>query len=187
MLELLARNWRLVALRGVFALVFGLLTLFQPDVSLVALLLLFGAYAVVDGVTSMATALAHRRDEPLWGPLLFGGVAGIVIGGITLFMPGNTALVLLYFIAAWALLIGVAEVVAAVRLRKEIEREWLLGLAGVLAILFAAVLFLYPGAGALAMLLYIGAYAAVAGVLLIALGLELRRWGRAHAVTPAAT
>lgn len=182
MVELLARNWGLVALRGGFALVFGLLTLFRPDVSLFALMLLFGAYAFVDGIASVATALANRRDEPFWGALLLGGLAGIVIGGITLAMPGNTALILLYFIAAWALLIGVAEIVAAVRLRKEIQREWLLGLAGALAIVFAAVMFLYPGAGALAMTLWIGAYAAVAGVLLIALGFELRRWGRSHGV-----
>jgi uncharacterized membrane protein HdeD (DUF308 family) len=186
MLELLARNWGLVALRGVFALVFGLLTLFRPDISLFALLLLFGSYALVDGVASVATALANRRDEPFWGALLLGGLAGIVIGGLTLFMPGNTARVLLYFIATWALLIGVAEIVAAVTLRKEIQREWFLGLAGVLAIVFAVVLFLFPGAGALAMTLWIGAYAAVAGVLLIALGVELRRWGRTHGVvTPA--
>ncbi len=186
MLELLARNWGLVALRGVFALVFGLLTLFRPGVSLLALMLLFGTYALVDGVASVATALAHHRDEPLWSPLLLGGVAGIGIGLLTLFMPGNTARVLLYFIAAWALLIGVAEIVAAVRLRRVLQGEWLLGLAGVLAILFAALLFLYPGEGALAMMIYIGAYAALVGVVLIALGLELRKWGRAHAVTPAA-
>ncbi|HET9274428.1 MAG TPA: HdeD family acid-resistance protein [Gemmatimonadales bacterium] len=186
MVELLARNWGLVALRGVFALVFGLLTLFRPGVSLIALMLLFGFYALVDGVTSVATALAHRREEPLWGALLFGGVAGIVIGGITLFMPGNTAIILLYFIAAWAILLGVAEIVAAVRLRKVLRREWLLGLAGALAVAFGFLMMLYPGAGALAMVLYIGAYAAVVGVLLIALGFELRSWGRAHAVTPAA-
>lgn len=185
MIEMLARNWGLIVLRGVLALAFGLLTLLRPAVSLAVLVLFFGAFALVDGIATVASAMANRRGQPRWGALLAGGLAGIAIGLMTLSWPGVTAIVLLYLIAAWAIVHGVAEIVASVRLRKVIANEWLLGLAGALTVVFGLVLFFYPGAGALAMALYIGAYAAVAGVLLIALGFRLRSWGVAHEVLAA--
>lgn len=180
MIEMLARNWGMVALRGLLALTFGLLTLFRPAVSLAVLVIFFGAFALVDGIFTVVSAIANRHGQPRWGVLVFAGLAGIAVGLMTLFWPGVTALALLYLIAAWALVHGVAEIVAAVRLRKVITHEWLLGTAGALAIVFGFLLVAFPGAGALAMVLWIGAYAAVAGILLLALGFKLRRWGREH-------
>jgi uncharacterized membrane protein HdeD (DUF308 family) len=184
MVDLLARNWWLVGLRGLVALAFGLLTLFNPTITLAVLILLFGAYALVYGAFTVFAAVANRRGEPYWGALLLAGLLSVVLGILTFMMPGVTAVVLLYFIAAWAIVIGVLEIVAATRLRKAITGEWLMILGGVLSVVFGVALVLYPGAGALAVTLWIGAYAAVFGVLMILLAFRLRgwrRWGRAGA------
>jgi uncharacterized membrane protein HdeD (DUF308 family) len=182
----LVRNWKLVALRGVIALLFGLLTLFYPAVSLTALLLLFGAYALVNGLFIIMAAVANRRGEPHWVALLVSGVMSVAIGVLTFIMPRLTALALLYLIAAWAVITGIGEIVAAIRLRRLITGEWLLLLAGILSVAFGALLFIFPGAGALAVTLWIGAYAAAFGIVLIALGFRLRNWaGREGAMAAA--
>ncbi|HEU4563887.1 MAG TPA: HdeD family acid-resistance protein [Gemmatimonadaceae bacterium] len=178
--DMLARNWGWIALRGVVALIFGLLTLFNPAITLAALVLFFGAYALVDGIFGAVSAVANRHEEPHWVALLVGGIAGIIIGVLTFFMPGVTATVLLLFIAAWALVNGIAQIAAAIRLRKMIHGEWLLALAGVLSIAFGVILVMRPAAGALAMVLWIGAYAVVMGIVLILLAFRLRSWGREH-------
>ena len=177
----LARNWGWMALRGVAALIFGLVTLFNPAISLAVLVLLFGAYALINGVLEIVLAIANRRGEQYWGALLVGGILSAGIGVLTLRMPGVTALVLLYFIAAWALIFGVAELVAAIRLRRIIRHEWLLALAGGLSVIFGLLLLVFPGAGALTVILWIGAYATVLGILLILLALRLRSWQRGQA------
>ncbi len=176
----LVRNWWLMALRGLAALVFGLLTLFYPAVSLAVLILLFGTYALVNGLFIIAAAVAKRRGEPHWVALLVSGLLSVAIGGLAFFRPGLTAVALVYLIAAWSLVTGIGEIAAAVRLRKVITGEWMLILAGLLSVVFGLALFLFPGAGALAVALWIGAYAAVLGVLLIMLAFRLRGWGRAH-------
>jgi uncharacterized membrane protein HdeD (DUF308 family) len=178
--DVLTRNWGWVALRGVVALLFGLLAFFNPAITLATLVLLFGAYAFVDGIFMTVGAVANRRGEPRWVALLIGGLVGIGAGLVTFFMPGITAAALLGVIAAWAILTGAAEIAAAIRLRKEITREWMLALAGLLAVGFGLLLIAYPGAGALAVVLWIGGYAVVTGILLIALALQLRSWGRGH-------
>lgn len=182
--HVLTRNWGWVALRGVVAVLFGLLTFFYPAITLVTLVLLFGAYAFVDGIFMVVGAIANRRGEPRWVALLIGGLIGIGIGLLTLYRPAITAAALLGVIAAWAILTGIAEIAAAIRLRKEITSEWMLGLAGVLAVLFGVLLIVYPGAGAMAVTLWIGAYAFVTGILLIALGFQLRSWARTHPAGP---
>ncbi|MGH7588935.1 MAG: HdeD family acid-resistance protein [Gemmatimonadota bacterium] len=174
----LARNWWLVGLRGVAGILFGLLTLFNPAITLAVLVLFFGAYALADGVFTTIAAIARRRNVPRWGWLLVSGVLGILIGVLTFLMPGLTALVLLYIIASWAIIRGIAEIVAAIQLRKVITGEWLLVLAGVLSAVFGVLLFLFPGAGALTVVLWIGAFATVFGILMIALAFRLRRWNR---------
>jgi uncharacterized membrane protein HdeD (DUF308 family) len=179
MVSALARNWWVVGLRGLAALIFGLLTLVSPAISLAVLILLFGAYALVDGVFTMVAAIANRHGEPRWVALLISGVLGALIGVLTFLMPGVTGLVLLYFIAAWAIVRGVMEIVAAVQLRKVIKGEFWLILAGVLSVLFGILLFLFPGAGALAVVLWIGVFAIVFGILLIALAFRLRGWKKA--------
>jgi uncharacterized membrane protein HdeD (DUF308 family) len=162
------------------ALVFGLVTLFNPAIALTALVLLFGAYALADGIFMVVGAITNRRGERRWVALLIGGLIGIAAGLVTLFMPGITAAALLGVIAAWAILLGIAEIAAAIRLRKMMTGEWALGLAGLLAVAFGVLMIAYPTAGALTIALWIGAYAVVAGIVLIALGLQLRRWGRLH-------
>jgi uncharacterized membrane protein HdeD (DUF308 family) len=178
--DVLVRNWPLLALRGVAALLFGLITMFQPGIGLAALVLLFGAYALADGVLGIVLVIMHRNGEPHWAATLIGSILSIAAGVLTFVFPGLTAVALLYLIAAWAIVTGMAEVVTAIRLRKVITGEWLLGLAGLLSMAFGVLLAWYPAAGALAVMLWIGAYAFVSGVLLIVLAFKLRSWARTH-------
>jgi len=174
MKSMLARSWWIFALRGVFAIIFGLMALAWPQLTLLALVLLFGIYALVDGVLAVAAGLtAKGHAERWWGPVLQ-GVASIVLGFLTLLYPRTTAMVLLYFIAAWAFIAGVLIIAAAIQLRKTIHNEWFMVLCGVLTLIFGALLVLFPGAGALSLVWMIGAYAISVGVLLLILGLRLR-------------
>lgn len=180
MVEGLVRNWWVVALRGVVAILFGVLTILNPAISLAALVLLFGAYALVDGVFSVIAGITRRRSEPRWVALLVSGILGVLIGVATLLMPDVTALALLYVIAAWAVVRGIFEIAAAIQLRKVIAGEFWLILAGLLSVAFGVLMFVFPGAGALAVLLWIGVFAIVFGVVLVALAFRLRGWGRGH-------
>jgi uncharacterized membrane protein HdeD (DUF308 family) len=171
----LVKNWWAVALRGAAALVFGILTALWPDIGLTALVVLFGSFAIVYGVFNIITAVRRRRDERRWWALLLEGVVSVAVGTVTLIMPDLTALALVYVIAAWAILTGILEIAAAIMLRRHIRGEWWLALAGMLSVAFGAVLAIWPGVGALALVLWIGAYAIVLGILLIALGFKLRR------------
>jgi uncharacterized membrane protein HdeD (DUF308 family) len=173
----LARNWWVVLLRGLVGILFGILTFFQPGISLAALVLVFGAYAFVDGILTLVSAIRRRSTTDRWGLLVLEGIAGILVGIATLFLPGVTALVLLYLIAAWALVTGILEIAAAIRLRKVIRNEWLLALSGIASIILGVVLIVWPGPGALAVVLFIGAYAFVFGALLVGLSLRLRSLG----------
>lgn len=179
----LTRNWGWMALRGVIAILFGILTVFDPRITLYALVYLFGAYAFADGVLMFVTAIANRQGEPHWRMLVFGGIVGIVAGVLTFAWPGITAVMLLALIAAWVILVGIAEITTAVRLRKVIQGEWMLIVAGVLAVIFGLALVTRPGLGALALVIWIGAYAIVAGVLELALSFRLRSWGHLHPAT----
>ncbi|HKT61574.1 MAG TPA: HdeD family acid-resistance protein [Gemmatimonadales bacterium] len=178
-LESLSRNWWAVVLRGVAGILFGIITFIAPIISLATLVLLWGAYAFVDGVLAIVTA-ARRRGADRWWLLLLEGVSGVLAGILTWIWPGITALVLLYLIAAWALVTGVLELATAVRLRKVLTNEWLLALSGILSIALGIFLALVPGPGALVLVLWIGAYAFVFGVVLVALGVKLHRLGSAH-------
>jgi uncharacterized membrane protein HdeD (DUF308 family) len=181
MVDVLARNWGWVVLRGAVALLFGLLTLSRPGITLAALILFFGAYALADGVFTVVSAIANRHGQPHWVALLFGGLCGIAAGVITFAMPHLTAIVLLYFIAFWAILSGASEIAAAFRLRKVISNEWLLGLVGLLSVVFGIFLIAAPGRGALAVTMWIGFYATVLGIMLLILGFRLRSWDKQHA------
>lgn len=171
----LLKNWWAVALQGAAALIFGFLTALWPDISLTALVLLFGSFAIVYGVFSIITAVRRRRGERRWWALLLDGLVSVAVGTVTLIMPDLTALALVYVIAAWAILTGILEIAAAIMLRRHIRGEWWLALAGVLSVAFGAVLAIWPGVGALALVLWIGVYAIVLGIFLIALGFKLRR------------
>jgi uncharacterized membrane protein HdeD (DUF308 family) len=176
-LETMARDWWVLLLRGLAGIIFGVLTFIWPATSLAALVLLFGAYAFADGVFALINGIRERRANDYWWVLLLHGILGIAAGVVTFLWPGITALALLYIIAAWALVIGALEIAAAIRLRKVIEGEWLLALAGLASVVLGVLLFLFPGPGALAMVIWIGAYALVAGVLLVVLAFRLRSWG----------
>ena len=172
----LSRNWWAIALRGVAAIIFGLLTFVMPGITLAVLVLLFGAYAIVDGIftlVAVARGQAVARAEPRW-VLVLEGVVSIAAGLVAFLWPGLTALALVYLIAAWAIVTGVLEIVAAVRLRRQIDNEWWLGLSGALSVVFGVLLMAAPGAGALAMVFWIGAYAILFGALLVGLAFRLR-------------
>jgi uncharacterized membrane protein HdeD (DUF308 family) len=172
----LARNWWAVALRGALAVLFGLVALIWPGITLGALVLLFGAYALVDGIFAFVAAFRAADRRRQWWPFVLEGLVGVAAGVIAVVWPGLTAVALVYLIAAWAVVTGVFEIVAAVRLRRAITNEWLLGLGGALSVLVGLALLVFPGAGALALVWLIGAYALAFGVLLIALGFRLRKW-----------
>ncbi len=173
MLAKITRNWWLYALRGLAAVIFGVLALIWPEQAKVVLVLLFGAYALVDGVFAAIAGIALHRYVDLWWAVLLEGVAGIVIGLLTFFWPNVTGLVLLYFIAAWALVTGIFEIWAAIQLRRLIIGEWALIVSGLFSILFGVLLFVFPGAGAVSLVWLIGLYAIFYGGLLIFLSFRL--------------
>ena len=165
------RHWWTLALRGLFAVLFGIMAFVWPGITLASLVILFGAYAFVDGVFAIVAAVEHRER---WWALVIEGLAGIAAGIITVVWPGITALALLYVIAFWAMATGVFEIAAAIKLRKLIEGEFLLALSGVASIAFGLLLLFRPGAGALGVVWLIGSYALVFGVLLTQLGDDLQ-------------
>lgn len=186
MATVLARNWWAIALRGVAAIVFGVLALAMPGVTLVALIYLFGAYALVDGVLAVVAAVRGHTGPRRWWAVLLEGLVDIAAGLVAFFMPGLTALVMTLLIGFWAIITGAAEIAAAVRLREHIQGEWMLGLAGALSIVFGIGAIVLPQIGALAIVLWIGAYAIVFGALLVGLGLRLRRHRDEEVAWPAA-
>jgi uncharacterized membrane protein HdeD (DUF308 family) len=173
---MLARNWWAVALRGLFAVLFGIAAFAWPELTLLSLVWLFGIYAVLDGIFSIVSAITNRQENDRWWLVLLEGIIGIAAGVVAFVWPGITAIALVYLIAAWAILTGIFEIVAAIRLRKEIEGEWLLALSGILSLIFGVALMIWPGAGALALVWVIAAYAIVFGVVLIILGFRMRGW-----------
>jgi uncharacterized membrane protein HdeD (DUF308 family) len=174
MFVVFAKSWWALVLRGLASIAFGVLAFVWPHLTLTVLVFLFGAYALVDGVFAIAAGVKSHAENKRWWVLLVEGVLSIIAGVMAFVIPGITALVLLMLIAAWAMVTGVFEVVAAIQLRKYIVGEWLLALAGVASILFGIALLWNPNAGALAVVWIIGAYAIVFGVLLAALGFRLK-------------
>jgi uncharacterized membrane protein HdeD (DUF308 family) len=174
MFNLMTQNWWAIALRGLVAVLFGIAAFVWPGITLWALVAIFGAYALVDGI--FAVIEAFRRDVvgERWWALLFEGFVGIAIGILTFVWPRLTAMGLLYLIAFWAIVTGVFEVITAIRLRHEIRGEWMMALIGILSVAFGFLLVAFPLTGALSVVLIIGAYAVAIGALMIALGFKLR-------------
>ena len=174
MLHALA-TWWLVLLRGIAAIVFGVLAFVWPGLTLLTLVLLYGAYALVDGAFALIAAFTGgAKPVPTWW-LIVVGLAGIAAGLATFLWPGITALVLLVFIGAWAIVHGIFEIIGAIKLRKEIDNEWWLILAGAMSVIFGIIVLVAPGAGALGLVWAIGAYSVVFGILLVGLSLRLKR------------
>jgi uncharacterized membrane protein HdeD (DUF308 family) len=171
-LPTLATNWWALLLRGIAAVLFGLAALFWPGLTLFVLIVFFGAYALVDGILAIVAGI--RGSEGRRWLLLAEGVLGVLAGLITFFWPGMTALFLLFVISAWAIFTGLLKVVMAIFFRREVENAWLMGLSGVLSVLFGVVLAVLPGAGLLSLVWLIGIYALIVGVVLIVLGFSMR-------------
>jgi uncharacterized membrane protein HdeD (DUF308 family) len=169
-------NWWLLALRGLVAVLFGVLAFMWPGATLITLVWLFGAFALVNGILSLVLAAKTPKGYPKVGSLIFGGLLGILAGLLAFVMPGITALGLLILIAAWAIVTGIMELVAAVRLRKIINNEWLLVLAGIASVVFGILLLFQPAAGALVLIWWIGAWALLSGILLMILAFRMRNW-----------
>src|SRR5262245_60271037 len=170
----LVRNWWALLIRGLAAIVFGLIAFFAPGVTVAALVILFGAYALVDGVFAIIAGLRAAQRHERWWPLALEGVVDIIAGIIVFLLPAAAVLGLLYLISAWSIVTGVFRIAAAIRLRRQIEGEWLLILNGVFSVLFGLVIFLFPGVGLITVVWIIGMYAIVFGILLVALGFRLR-------------
>ncbi len=176
MVHTLKLNWWLLALRGLVAVLFGVLAFMWPGATLITLVWLFGAFALVNGILSLVLAAKTPKGYPKVGSLIFGGLLGILAGLLAFVMPGITALGLLILIAAWAIVTGIMELVAAVRLRKIINNEWLLVLAGIASVVFGVLLLFQPAAGALVLIWWIGAWALLFGILLMILAFRMRNW-----------
>ena len=175
MLHALAKSWWLLLLRGICAVVFGILAFIWPGLTLVTLVLLYGAFALVDGVISLIAAFTgSAKPVPTWW-LVVVGLLGIAAGIVTFAWPGITAIILVLFIGAWALVHGIFEIIGAIQLRKEIDNEWMLILGGLLSVVFGLIVLFAPGAGALGLIWAIAAYSIVFGILFIALALRLRK------------
>ncbi len=174
MVRSLSQNWWLVVLRGILAILFGLAAFVWPGITWLTLVVMFGIYALIDGIVAIGTGLSNTKESSRWWVFVLEGLLGIGAGAVALFRPGLTALILIYIISAWAIVTGILEIAAAIRLRNEITNEWMLGLGGLISIALGVLLFLYPLAGGLAIIWTIAAYALIFGVLLVALGFRLK-------------
>ena len=173
-LQSIAKSWWLYALRGVAAIMFGILAFTRPWATILALVLVFGIYAVIDGVLAVIAAFQMRKDYQQWWVVLLEGLAGILVGIIALINPFVTAGALLLVIAFWAVFTGFMEIIAAIQLRREIDNEWSLILSGVLSVLLGIVLVVFPSAGALGLIYAIGIYAIFFGLLMLYLSFKVR-------------
>jgi uncharacterized membrane protein HdeD (DUF308 family) len=169
-------NWWAIGLRGLVALLLGILAITMPGPTLAAIVLAFAIYAIVDGILAIIAAVRGIRRKERWVPMLIEGILGIAAGIIAAVWPAIGAVALTYLVAAWALVTGVFEIAAAIRLRKIIKGEWLLLIAGILSVILAFVLTIYPGAGMLTLVWWFGAYAIAYGVINLGLGFRVRSW-----------
>lgn len=178
----LSRTWWVLLLRGLFAIAFGVAAWVMPEVSVAVLLILFGAYVLVDGVLGVWTAVSGRKQRDHWWALLVWGLLGVAVGVLTLMNPALTAIALMFYIAIWAIATGVLQIVLAVRLRKEIKGEWLLVLGGLLSVVLGGFLMAQPMMGAIALLWVIATYAIIFGVVFVILAFKARSFGKRLAI-----
>jgi len=178
---ILSGLWWAIALRAAAAILLGVIAIFMPGPTLAAIVIVFGIYTIIDGILAIVAAVRGFRKKERWWPMLLEGLVGIAAGAIAIFWPGIGALALTYLVAAWALVTGAFEIAAAVRLRRVISGEWLLLIAGLLSIVLAVLVALFPGTGALLLVWWLGAYAFAYGVVSLVLALRVRSWTRVNA------
>jgi uncharacterized membrane protein HdeD (DUF308 family) len=174
MIETLKRHWWVPVIRGIAAIVFGIIAFVYPGITVATLVLFFGAWVLIDGIFRVVGAIGHRASDPDWGWHIVIGIVGIIVGLLTFHAPQITALALIIYIAAWALMIGATEIAFAIKLRREIKGEWFLILMGLASIVFAILLLWNPIAGAAAVIWLIAWYAVVLGILAIFFGFRLK-------------
>jgi uncharacterized membrane protein HdeD (DUF308 family) len=174
-------NWWALALRGAAALLLSIVAFTLPGPTLAAIVLIFGVYAITDGIFTIVAAVRGLRRHERWGAMLAQGIAGVIAGVIAILWPAIGALALTYLVAGWALVTGALEIAAAIKLRKIVNGEWLLILSGLLSIILAVLLALYPGIGMVVLTWWLGAYAFAYGVIGLALALRVRHWTKANA------
>ncbi|MDQ1921738.1 HdeD family acid-resistance protein [Massilia pseudoviolaceinigra] len=180
--ETLLRNWWLLAARGAIAIVFGVLAIAWPAVTLLTLAALFAAFALLGGAVWMFGAVRNRRNDSHWWMLMVFGLVSLAVGVLATFNPAITLLTLILLMGANALVSGVLDIVIAICVRKFIRGEWLLLLSGVASIVFGLIALLFPlGAGAVMLATFIGVYALMSGVLLMCLSVRVRSWSRINA------
>jgi uncharacterized membrane protein HdeD (DUF308 family) len=174
MTSIFGRTWWGLVLRGLLSILFGIAVFVWPGATILALIALFGAFFLVDGILALVNAFRVRAGHERWWALLLEGLVGIAIGLITLFMPDVTTVALLYLIAAWAIVTGILQIIGAIRFADVIDNEWLLALGGLASVVFGVLMAIWPTAGATALLWLIGAYAIVFGILMVIAGLRAR-------------
>jgi uncharacterized membrane protein HdeD (DUF308 family) len=177
----LSSNWWALALRGAISILLGLVAFTMPGLTIAALVTIFGVYAFVEGVLAIMAAMRGVREHDRWGWMLIEGIVGIVVGLVAFFMPGVGAIAVVWLVAAWAVTTGALEIGAAIRLRKIIEGEWMLMLAGALAIVLGLFIVSRPGLGVVLLATWLGVYAIFTGIITLLLAFRIRNWSQEHA------
>ncbi|TDE43401.1 HdeD family acid-resistance protein [Nonomuraea mesophila] len=170
----IASSWWMLLVRGLAAIVFGFLALIWPGITLLVLVIFFAAYALVNGVFALLSSIRHGASSRVW--LIASGIIAIIAGVLAFAWPGITSFALLYVVAFWAIFSGVAEIVAGVQLRKDIDNEWMLIVGGALSVIFGVLLLIWPGAGLLSLVWLLGVFAILYGIVEIALALRVKNF-----------
>ena len=177
----LASNWWALALRGAVSILLGLVAFTMPELTIAALVTIFGVYAFVEGVLAVMAALRGIKEDDRWGWMLTEGIVGIFAGCVAFFMPGVGTLAIVWLVAAWAVITGALEIGAAIRLRKIIQGEWMLMIAGVLTVLLGVFILSRPGLGVVLLATWLGVYAIFSGIVTLLLAFRIRSWAHEHA------
>lgn len=170
----ISRSWWLLLIRGLAAIVFGILALIWPGITLLVLVIFFGAYALISGLFELFAGFRHGTRSRAW--LIISGIIGILAGIVAFLWPGITSLALLYLVAFWAIFTGVSEIVAGVHLRKVIDNEWMFIVGGILSVIFGVLLLVWPGAGMLSLVWLIGVFVILYGIAMIALSFRVKNF-----------
>ncbi|MFI7129623.1 HdeD family acid-resistance protein [Nonomuraea sp. NPDC050153] len=172
----ISQSWWLLLIRGLASIIFGLLALIWPGITVLVLVIFFGAYALVGGVAELFAGFRHGAESRAW--LIFSGIIGILAGIATFIWPGITSLALLYVVAFWAIFTGVLEIMAGIRLRKTIDNEWMLIIGGILSVIFGILLLIWPAAGLVSLAWLVGVFAILYGIAMVALSFRVKNFTR---------